>query len=158
MKIHHMLGFTLTELLITIAVVGILAAIAIPSFTATLQKNKISQAAEGIRNDLSWAKTVAIKESCPIAVEFVTGAEWSYSITPCLDGERAQGDIGQVVIDSTTLADDTVSYDFRRGESNTGSILLSTSLYSLNIAILSSYEMTICSPITARSVGAYSAC
>ena len=43
-KTKHQAGFTLVELMITIAIIGILAAIAIPNFIAYREKSKIARA------------------------------------------------------------------------------------------------------------------
>ena len=43
-KKNHQAGFTLIELMITIAIIGILAAIAIPNFIAYREKSKIARA------------------------------------------------------------------------------------------------------------------
>jgi prepilin-type N-terminal cleavage/methylation domain-containing protein len=43
-KIRHEAGFTLIELMITIAIIGILAAIAIPNFISYREKSKIASA------------------------------------------------------------------------------------------------------------------
>jgi type IV pilus assembly protein PilE len=41
---HHSTGFTLIEMMITVAIVGILAAIAYPSYTAQVQKSRRADA------------------------------------------------------------------------------------------------------------------
>ena len=45
---HQARGFTLIELMITVAVVAILAAIAVPSYTQYVQRGKITEATSGL--------------------------------------------------------------------------------------------------------------
>ncbi len=54
------LGFTLIELLIVIAIIGILTAIAIPSFSSFNTNQRLSQAAKQVKNDLRSAQNRAI--------------------------------------------------------------------------------------------------
>jgi type IV pilus assembly protein PilA len=49
-KSRHQAGFTLVELMITIAIIGILAAIAIPNFIAYREKSKIARAESELKN------------------------------------------------------------------------------------------------------------
>ncbi|WP_115717417.1 pilus assembly FimT family protein [Gallaecimonas mangrovi] len=54
-------GFTLLELLITIAVVSILASIAVPSFQSVVKERQLAQAAESIRNQILLGKSEAVR-------------------------------------------------------------------------------------------------
>jgi prepilin-type N-terminal cleavage/methylation domain-containing protein len=51
-KINNQRGFTLVELLIAVAIVGILAALAIPSFVGYVKESRLSEAATNIQGIL----------------------------------------------------------------------------------------------------------
>ena len=68
------LGFTLIELLIVIAIIGILSAIAIPSFSSFNNKQRLSQAAKQVKNDLRSAQNRAISG--------IEGKAWGINIAP----------------------------------------------------------------------------
>lgn len=54
------LGFTLIELVITIAIAGLLIGLAVPSFKAWLLSSQIRNAADSVQNGLQMARTSAL--------------------------------------------------------------------------------------------------
>ncbi len=79
MPLSNRSGFTLIELMITIAVLAILAAIALPSFQSTLERLRVKGAAENFFADLQYARTEAIKQNRNIQFQ-VDAASWCYGI------------------------------------------------------------------------------
>ena len=55
-------GFSLFELVVAMAVVGILLAIAIPSFNYVTSSNRVASEVNGLLGDLQFARAEAIKE------------------------------------------------------------------------------------------------
>jgi type IV fimbrial biogenesis protein FimT len=57
----HSGGFTLIELLVVIAIAAVLAALAAPSFTDLMRKNRLSSASSALQASLNLARSEAIK-------------------------------------------------------------------------------------------------
>lgn len=75
------LGFTLIELMVTVAIIAILAAMAYPSFTDMIARNRLKGAAEGLFGDLQFAKSESIKLNQNITLDVTTGTTtWDYKI------------------------------------------------------------------------------
>lgn len=96
-------GFTLIEMMVTIAIVGIFASIALPSFSSLIKSNRISTGTNELVSNLLLAKSEALKRSqtvslCP-----------SSDQTSCngLD-EYATGWIVFLDCDGNNATDDTV--------------------------------------------------
>jgi type IV fimbrial biogenesis protein FimT len=61
-------GFTVTELIITMAIVAILLAIGIPSFKYVTVSNRISTEVNGLLGDMQFARSEAVKQGLPVTV------------------------------------------------------------------------------------------
>lgn len=71
-------GFSLTELLVTISILGILTAVAMPSFQVWIQNAQIKNAAESIQNGLQRARAEAVARN--VNIEFTLGVNSSWTV------------------------------------------------------------------------------
>ena len=76
MKSRVVKGFTLIELMIVVAIIGVLAAVAIPAFMKYIRKSKTTEAVEGIKKIYDGARSYYLEESnqrnsvTPLAKQF----------------------------------------------------------------------------------------
>jgi len=63
-----MAGFTVTELVMVMTIIGIVAAIGIPSFKYVTTSNRISSEINGLLGDMQFARSQAIKEGQTVTV------------------------------------------------------------------------------------------
>ncbi len=75
-------GFTLMEMLITLSVVGVLVAVAMPNMSGFAVKQKLIGAAEQIYGHIQQARSDAIASSAPAYANFATtGTDWQYGVS-----------------------------------------------------------------------------
>jgi type IV fimbrial biogenesis protein FimT len=63
-----MAGFTVTELVMVMTIVGILTAIGLPSFKYVTASNRISSEINGLLGDMQFARSQAIKQGLTVTV------------------------------------------------------------------------------------------
>ncbi|MEN9629115.1 MAG: hypothetical protein RJA10_2342 [Pseudomonadota bacterium] len=78
-------GLTLIELMIGLGIAAVLMSLAVPSFQAYLQRNRLKAAAQGLELDLREARYESARRSLPLHLVFKAGADWCYAITTAPD-------------------------------------------------------------------------
>ena len=89
-------GFTLTELVVVVAIIGIMAAIAAPSLGPWLARQRLNSEARKIASHFNMARSQAIKGNEIVRISFNTGSRW-YTVVADSAGE---------IIPPTTLQKD----------------------------------------------------
>ncbi|MBN8246960.1 MAG: prepilin-type N-terminal cleavage/methylation domain-containing protein [Verrucomicrobia bacterium] len=64
-------GFTLTELLVVMSIIGLITYIALPAFRGFGQENVVGTAQRQIQDDLAYARLQAIKNRAPVYMVFL---------------------------------------------------------------------------------------
>jgi type IV fimbrial biogenesis protein FimT len=96
MDARRMPGFTIIELMIGIALVGLLVMIGLPNFTAWMQNTQIRNAAESILNGIQVARTEAVRRNRAVRLDLTTPgtSDWQVRINtpPALVGAPLEPD------------------------------------------------------------------
>ncbi len=78
-KLRENFGFTFMEMMITVVIIGILAAIAIPDFQRIMDRVKLKSQTREVISDIRWVRSKAIATKIQCGVYFDTTAN-TYTI------------------------------------------------------------------------------
>ena len=121
-------GFTLTELVIVIVVLGILTAVGVPNFLSWLPKYRLRSAARDLYSNMQLAKMAAIRANGNCSVTYSSNPD-QYTVS-LLNKTVVLGDYGSGVKfdgpNKKAFAVATITFN-SRGTSNAGYAYLSNS-------------------------------
>ena len=75
------IGFTLLELVITLAILAVLGASATPSFRALIDRQRLLAAAHHLQADIALARHESAQRRQTVQLRFQTGAAWCYVLS-----------------------------------------------------------------------------
>lgn len=166
MNRQHCTGFTLLETMIVVAIMGILASLAVPSYQDILERNRLKQAVEALKSDLQFARAEAIKQSKDLRVTLTGTTTWCYGIddgnTACACGTAGDcaiktvngGDFQGISLEGNT----NTTFSFRRGTAAAMGSTLSSARYQARVVVSDVGRVRICNPSSSTGLSGYPDC
>ena len=105
----HIKGFTLIEMMVTIAIIGILASIGMPAYKNTITSMRMSAEINALSNSLNFARTEAMKRGsttsvCPVSSgACTTSTDWSGGWSTFLNSTSTELSIAPSLSNGDTL-------------------------------------------------------
>ncbi len=94
-------GFTLMELMITIAIISILSAVSVPSVISWRENAQLGSVARDVYSDFQRAKFEAVKRNCWCSLDFT-----SVGCSVFVDSNRDRNlDAGETILSTTSWSD-----------------------------------------------------
>jgi type IV fimbrial biogenesis protein FimT len=152
-------GLTLTEVLASLAIAGIIAGLAAPSFVSTLARTRLEGAVNGLGMDLQYARSEAIRRRTTTTLTVAAGGG-SYDVSYTLPSTNALVVLKTVPMpaDVTLTATAPVVFDPLRGIAASQTFTGASSKATAQLQILTNANgrVQLCSP--SGSFNGYSTC
>jgi prepilin-type N-terminal cleavage/methylation domain-containing protein len=82
-------GFTLIEILIVVAILGIMSGLAVPSMVKFVNNQRLQAAARSVWSDIQTAKMTAIKENRSVTVTRASSDQYGYTFIDGFGNSRS---------------------------------------------------------------------
>ncbi|UXY14223.1 GspH/FimT family pseudopilin [Chitiniphilus purpureus] len=166
-------GFTLVEALLVVAILGIIAAIALPSFADLMDRKRVESAAVEFKSLVSFAKSESIKRNADVFILATTTGSWvirASSAASCSAG--AACDLRSMTptqhpkitlaistgLDGTAFSAIRMLPAFAGGVTATQTATFGKSPYQLSVQITAAGITRICVPTGQPALGGYPTC
>lgn len=103
-------GFTLVELMITLALLGVFAVIAVPNFNTLIRNNQLQSKAEELVIFLQHARGQAVLNRQPYEVLIDSDSPWKVQVADSNDTERVFEHSSEAEILNSALSDDKLLF------------------------------------------------
>lgn len=136
-------ALTLVDMVVTVLLMGILAAAAVPRFASSLQRNRVSAAAQRVCADVRLARNSAIASSASKRIDFNL-AQGTYTLVGIASGDRVNSDYSvvlssggyEVKITSANLGGDaSLTFDINGQPDSGGTIVLACGSHTKTITV-----------------------
>lgn len=173
-------GFTLIELVVVLAITGILMVMAVPVLNEQIDKRRLVAVADAIYGDMQYARSEAIRNNQNVQISFSGGASWCYGMilgaTACDCSVVASSSTGYCALKRVDYLDfqkvsipasagisfsgNKTGFDPVRGVAlGTGHVIMESALgkqAQVNLALLG--RISVCAPAGVGLTGTYPAC
>lgn len=130
-------GFTLTELMITIAIVGIMAALAMPAMRDFISNTRLINRSEQIANLMRFAKGEAVRRNLPVVICGVNVRKDGRPSGVCDNRALSSGMLAFVDVDKNGKYDSKIDTDLRTisiNGNNHAEVTVKPDSYKINIS------------------------
>ena len=144
-------GLTLLELVVVVAILGIIASVAAPSFTSSIAQARLKLVVETLRGDLLDAQRLVLAHGAAgnADVTFVDGSSWSYTISGSKSLSRDHSEFSGSVTMTSGFTSDTFTITQRtqnhQDAATVGSIVINNTDATVTIAQSAAGFITVCS-------------
>ena len=132
-------GFTVIELVVVIAILGILTAVGVPNFLSWLPKYRLKSAARDLYSNMQLAKLSAIKNNADWAIVFNKAAD-QYQLCSGRGPDNSWGGGDNIVVKTIVLNNygSGVAYGHGNAGSAIGSTFGDEITFANNVAVMNS--------------------